>query len=48
MEMLFFQNPPRSYSEVAAELGLEMGSIGLNREKCLQRLRRRLLEAGIS
>lgn len=48
IEMLFFRNPPRSYSEVAAELGLEMGSIGFTRQKCLQRLRRRLLELGIS
>lgn len=48
MEMLFFENPPRSYSEVAAELGLEMGSIGLTRLKCLQRLSRRFLELGIS
>lgn len=48
MKMLFFQNSPRSYSEVATKLGLEMGSIGFTRQKCLQRLRRRPLELGIS
>lgn len=44
--MLFFETPPRPYSEVAAELGLETGSIGFTRQKCLQRLRRRLDELG--
>lgn len=46
MEMLFFETPPRPYTEVAAELGLEPGSIGFTRQKCLQRLRRRLDELG--
>jgi len=46
MEMLFFEHPPRSYSEAAAALGLELGSIGFTRQKCLQRLRRRLSELG--
>lgn len=46
MEMLFFENPPRSYTQAAAALGLEPGSIGFTRQKCLQRLRRRLGELG--
>lgn len=46
MEMLFFEAPPRPYAEVAASLGLEKGSIGFTRQKCLQRLRRRLNELG--
>jgi RNA polymerase sigma factor (sigma-70 family) len=46
MEMLFFEHPPRSYSEAAAALGLGLGSIGFTRQKCLQRLRRRLSELG--
>jgi RNA polymerase sigma factor (sigma-70 family) len=46
MEMLFFENPARPYTEAAAELGLETGSIGFTRQKCLQRLRRRLAELG--
>ena len=46
MEMLFFEHPPRSYSEAAVALGLELGSIGFTRQKCLQRLRRRLGELG--
>lgn len=45
-EMLFFETPPRPYTEVAAELGLEPGSIGFTRQKCLHRLRRRLTELG--
>jgi RNA polymerase sigma factor (sigma-70 family) len=46
MEMLFFETPPRPYVEVAARLGLETGSIGFTRQKCLLRLRRRLNELG--
>jgi RNA polymerase sigma factor (sigma-70 family) len=46
MHMLFFEAPPRPYAEVAAALGLELGSIGFTRQKCLQRLRRRLAELG--
>lgn len=46
LEMLFFEAPPRPYAEVAANLGLETGSIGFTRQKCLHRLRRRLSELG--
>jgi RNA polymerase sigma factor (sigma-70 family) len=46
IEMLFFETPPRPYAEVAADLGLEPGSIGFTRQKCLQRVRRRLGELG--
>ena len=46
MEMLFFETPPRPYAEVSASLGLETGSIGFTRQKCLLRLRRRLHELG--
>ena len=46
MEMLFFETPPRPYSEVAADLGLQPGSLGFTRQKCLQRLRRGLSELG--
>lgn len=46
MRMLFFEAPPRPYVEVAAALGLELGSIGFTRQKCLQRLRRWLADLG--
>lgn len=46
MDMLFFETPPRPYAQVAASLGLETGSIGFTRQKCLQRLKRRLEELG--
>lgn len=46
VEMLFFETPPRPYSEAAAELGLVEGSIGFTRQKCLQRLQRRLADLG--
>jgi RNA polymerase sigma factor (sigma-70 family) len=44
--LLFFETPPRPYAEVASELGLAQGSIGFTREKCLERLRRHISEAG--
>jgi RNA polymerase sigma factor (sigma-70 family) len=46
VELLFFETPSRPYSEVAAELGLAVGSIGFTRQKCLDRLRRQLEELG--
>lgn len=46
VELLFFEIPPRPYTEVAAELGLALGSIGFTRQKCIERLRRTLDELG--
>jgi RNA polymerase sigma factor (sigma-70 family) len=47
IELLFFETPSRPYSEVASELGLAVGSIGFTRQKCIDRLRRRLGELGL-
>jgi RNA polymerase sigma factor (sigma-70 family) len=46
VEMLFFENPSRPYSEVAAALGLALGSIGFIRRRCLERLRSSLARRG--
>jgi RNA polymerase sigma factor (sigma-70 family) len=46
VELLFFETPPRPYTEVASELGLAVGSIGFTRQKCIERLRRNLDEQG--
>jgi RNA polymerase sigma factor (sigma-70 family) len=46
VELLFFETPPRPYTEVAAELRLALGSIGFTRQKCMERLRRNLDELG--
>jgi RNA polymerase sigma factor (sigma-70 family) len=46
VELLFFETPPRPYTEVAEELGLAVGSIGFTRQKCIERLRRNLDERG--
>ena len=48
VEMLFFESPARPYSEVANELKLAVGSIGLTRQKCIETLRKRLDELGFS
>ena len=48
VEMLFFESPSRPYAEVAAELGLALGSIGFTRQKCIERLRRQLDDLGFN
>ena len=46
VDLLFFETPARPYADVAAELGLAVGSVGFIRQKCIQRLRRQLDEMG--
>jgi RNA polymerase sigma factor (sigma-70 family) len=46
IHMLFFEEPARPYRVIAVELGLAPGSIGFIRQRCLDRLRSRLEEAG--
>ena len=46
VRMLFFENPPRPYQEVARELGLATGSIGFIRGRCLHKLRKQLDKMG--
>lgn len=46
VDLLFFEIPSRPYAEVAAELGLAVGSIGFTRQKCIERLRRQLEDLG--
>jgi len=48
IHMLFYEDPSRPYQEVARTLGLATGSIGLLRQKCLDRLRQRLDTLGFS
>ncbi|RKS80450.1 RNA polymerase sigma factor (sigma-70 family) [Motilibacter peucedani] len=40
-------DPPLSYLQVAETLGMPVGSIGPTRRRCLERLRRQLVEAGV-
>jgi RNA polymerase sigma factor (sigma-70 family) len=46
VKMLFFQQPPLPYTEVAQKLGLATGSIGFIRGRCLNRLQKILGELG--
>jgi RNA polymerase sigma factor (sigma-70 family) len=48
IHMLFFEEPARPYQEVARTLGIAAGSIGFIRQRCLERLRKGLVEAGFS
>lgn len=47
VRMLFFDDPPLPYKEVAQKLGLAIGSIGFIRGRCLDKLRRELESQGI-
>ncbi len=46
VKRLFFEDPPKPYEALAKELGLAVGSIGFNRGRCLDKLRKALEELG--
>ena len=46
IELLFFEQPPLRYSEVAQRLRLAKGSIGFIRGRCLKRLKQILEQKG--
>jgi len=46
VRLLFFEQPPVPYTEVAQKLGLATGSIGFIRGRCLNRLQKILAELG--
>jgi RNA polymerase sigma factor (sigma-70 family) len=46
VEMLFFEEQPVSYADLARQMGLAVGSIGFIRGRCLKRLRKLLEERG--
>lgn len=48
IHMLFYEEPARPYHTIASELGLAPGSIGFIRQRCLDKLRKRLQEVGFS
>jgi RNA polymerase sigma factor (sigma-70 family) len=48
VKLLFFEQPPLPYAEVARRLGLATGSIGFIRGRCLEKLRKALVEFGFN
>src|SRR3982074_1147316 len=48
VQLLFFEQPPLPYAEVARRLGLATGSIGFIRGRCLDKLRKALVEYGFN
>jgi len=46
IRLLFYEEPPLSYADVARRLGLATGSIGFIRGRCLKKLERLLDSAG--
>ena len=47
IQLLFLEDPPRPYNEVAQTLGLATGSIGFIRGRCIKRLRNQLEKRGL-
>jgi DNA-directed RNA polymerase specialized sigma24 family protein len=47
IRLLFYQQPPLPYAEVAERLGLATGSIGFIRGRCLKKLEAALGELGL-
>ena len=48
VRLLFFEQPPLPYSEIARRMGLATGSIGFIRGRCLDKLRKALVEFGFN
>jgi RNA polymerase sigma factor (sigma-70 family) len=48
VRLLFFEQPPLPYAEVARRMGLATGSIGFIRGRCLEKLRKALVEYGFN
>ena len=48
VRLLFFEQPALPYAEIAQRLGLATGSIGFIRGRCLEKLRKALLEYGFN
>jgi len=46
VRLLFYENPPRPYQEVARKLDIATGSIGFIRGRCLKKLKKQLEELG--
>jgi RNA polymerase sigma factor (sigma-70 family) len=46
VRLLFYEQPPVPYAEVAQRVGLATGSIGFTRARCLERLHKILLQKG--
>ncbi len=46
VRMLFYEQPPLPYAQVAQRLGLAVGSVGFIRARCLKSLQRALVELG--
>ena len=46
LRLLYFQDPPLAYQEVASRLAMPIGSIGPTRARCLEKLERLLGDEG--
>ena len=46
LDALFFRDHPGSYADIAADLGVPVGSLGPTRRRCLEALKRALSRQG--
>ncbi len=46
LELLYLEETPASYTEVSQKLSISLGGIGPTRARCLDRLRKKLLQRG--
>ncbi len=44
IQELFFRDPPLTYEALAAELEMSLGSVGPTRARCLEKMRRKIVE----
>ena len=48
LRMLFLEDPRPAYEDIAADLGIAIGSIGPTRGRCLKQLRGHISDLGIT
>ncbi len=46
LRLLYYEQPPAPYADIASRLGLRVGSVGPTRARCLERLQKRLERSG--
>lgn len=46
LSMLYFDDPPAQYTDIALQLSMPIGSIGPRRARCLQTLKKKLIDVG--
>ena len=48
IQVMFYDQPPLPYAEIARSLGLAIGSVGVIRRRCLKKLESTFVRLGLS